>query len=82
MKFRRAFNKAGEVSVAKVIGVVIALMVGLVLLPVILAAVGTAKNDTGTLGTGGVTVLGLIPIFFVLGLAIGAIMYVVREVQP
>ncbi len=75
------FNKRGEADVGKIIGVVIAVLVGLVLLPVILGAVGTAKNDTGTLGTGGVTVLGLVPIFFVLGLAIAAIMYVVREVK-
>ncbi len=77
----KIWNTKGAGDVAKVIGVVIAVMVGLVLLPVILGAVGTAKNDTGTLGTGGVTVLGLIPIFFVLGLAILAIMYVVQEVK-
>jgi len=76
MKIR--FNKAGEMSIGKIIGTLIFVVVALALLPTIISSVNAGVNaSTGTAKT----LIPLITIMYVVGVLVGSIMWVIHEVK-
>lgn len=71
-------NEKGELSIGKVISVVILVVIGLLLLPIVQDAVYTAQENENTTDTQS-TLLDMVTMFYVLGIAIAAIMWVVVE---
>ena len=71
-------DEKGELSIGKVISVVILVVIGLLLLPIVQDAVYTAQENENTTDTQS-TLLDMVTMFYVLGIAIAAIMWVVVE---
>lgn len=71
-------DAAGELSVGKIIGVVILVIIGLLLLPIVQDAVYTAQENENTTDTQS-TLLDMVTIFYVLGIVLTAVMWVVHE---
>lgn len=68
----------GDLSVGKVIGVVILIIIGLLMLPLVTDAVTSAEgNLTGT----SATLVSMVTIFYVLGIVLAAVMWVVHETK-
>ncbi len=65
-------------SVAQLVGVVMLVVIGLLLLPIIQGAVHDAKEDANTTSTQR-TLLDMVVLFYVLGLVLSAIFWVIRE---
>jgi len=77
-KIKLKRDDRGELSVGKIIGVVIVTLVGLLMLPLVTDAVDSAKsNVTGTAST----LLDMIPIFYVLGIVLAAVVWVIAETR-
>ena len=67
-----------DLSVAKLIGVLIFVVIAMALLPVIVDAVDSgAENTTGTAAT----LIPLITVFYVIAILVGVIMWVVHETR-
>ncbi len=72
------FNKAGEMSLGKIIGTLIFVVVALALLPTVVSSVNAGANaTTGTAHT----LVPLITIMYVVAVLVGSIMWVVHEVK-
>lgn len=67
-----------SLSIGKLIGVVILVVVGLLLLPIVQDSVYDAQQNENTTDTQS-TLLDMVSIFYVLGICLAAIMWVVRE---
>jgi peptidoglycan biosynthesis protein MviN/MurJ (putative lipid II flippase) len=67
-----------ELSVGKLIGVVVLVIIGLLLLPIVQDSVYTASENENTTATQE-TLLDMITIFYVLGICLAAVMWVVHE---
>lgn len=72
-------DEKGELSVGKVIAVVILVIIGLLMLPLVTDAVGDAETELGE-GTAA-TLVGMVTIFYVLGIVLAAVMWVVAETR-
>ena len=70
-------DENGELSVGKIIGVVILVLIGLLLLPIVQQQVADASNNSTS--TSAATLIDMITIFYVLGLVLAAVMWVVHE---
>jgi len=79
MRFLRK-DENGELSIGKVIGVVILVIVGLLMLPLVQDAVYTADQNENTTDTQS-ALLNMVTVFYVLGIALAAIMWVVHEAK-
>lgn len=67
-----------DLSVAKLIGVLIFVVIAMALLPVIVDAVDSGEaNTTGTAAT----LIPLITVFYVIAILVGVIMWVVHETR-
>lgn len=77
--FRLPRNENGELSVGKVIGVVILVIIGLLMLPLVQSAVTDAQGNATT--TSAEALLGMITIFYILGIVLAAVMWVVHEAR-
>ena len=79
MKIKLFKNDKGELSIGKVIGVVILIIIGLLMLPLVQDAVVAAQgNATDTSSS---TLLGMITIFYILGIVLAAVVWVVTEAK-
>lgn len=67
-----------ELSVGKLIGVVVLIIIGLLLLPIVQDSVYTASENENTTDTQE-TLLDMVTIFYVLGITLAAVMWVVHE---
>ena len=67
-----------DLSVGKLIGVVIVVIIGLLLLPIVQDSVTDAKNSTDSTGD---TLLDMVPIFYVLGVVLACVLWVVAETR-
>lgn len=69
-----------ELSVGKVIGVVILVIIGLLLLPIVQDSVYDAQQNENTTDTQS-TLLDMVTVFYVLGVTLAAVMWVVHETK-
>ena len=74
----KKFNENGELSIGKVISVVILVVIGLLLLPIVQDSVYTAQANENTTDTQS-TLLDMVSMFYILGICLAAIMWVVHE---
>ena len=72
-------NANGELSVGKVIGVVILVIIGLLMLPLVQSAVTSAEENATS--TSAEALLGMITIFYILGIVLAAVLWVVHEAK-
>ena len=72
-------DKDGALSVGKIIGVVILVIIGLLLLPVVQEQVSDASNNSTS--SSAATLIDMITIFYVLGIVLAAVMWVVHETK-
>ena len=72
-------NQSGELSVGKVIGVVILVIIGLLMLPLVQSAVTSAEENATS--TSAEALLGMITIFYILGIVLAAVLWVVHEAK-
>lgn len=72
-------NERGELSVGKIIGVVILVVVALLLLPVVQDQV-TSASENATSDSAS-TLIDMITIFYVLGIVLASVMWVVHETK-
>ena len=79
MKFLKKDRKA-ELSIGKIITVVILVVVGLLMLPIVQDSVYTAQQNENTTDTQS-SLLDMVTIFYVLGIALAAILFVVAETK-
>ena len=79
MKIKLFKNDKGELSIGKVIGVVILIIIGLLMLPLVQDAVVAAQNNTTDDSSS--TLLGMITIFYILGIVLAAVVWVVTEAK-
>lgn len=68
-----------ELSVGKVIGVVILVIIGLLMLPLVQDQVTSAEENATSDSTA--TLISMITIFYVLGIVLAAVMWVVHETR-
>jgi hypothetical protein len=75
-------NEKGELTLGKILGLVIAVIVGLILLPVVQDQVtaGQEWNNNST-DESVVSLLDVITLFYILGIVLGAVLYVVAETR-
>ena len=67
-------------SISKIIGVVILVIIGLLLLPVVQDSVYDAQQNENTTDTQS-TLLDMVTVFYVLGITLAAVMWVVHETK-
>ena len=67
-------------SISKIIGVVILVIIGLLLLPVVQDSVYDANQNENTTDTQS-TLLDMVTVFYVLGITLAAVMWVVHETK-
>lgn len=79
MKFLKE-DRGGELSIGKIITVVILVVVGLLMLPIVQDSVYTAQENENTTDTQS-SLLDMVSIFYVLGIALAAILFVVNETK-
>jgi predicted Kef-type K+ transport protein len=72
-------DEKGELSVGKIIGVVILVVVALLLLPVVQDQV-TSASENATSDSAS-TLIDMITIFYVLGIVLASVMWVVHETK-
>lgn len=72
-------DETGELSVGKVIGVVILVIVALLLLPIVQDQVASASENATS--DSAATLIDMITIFYVLGIVLAAVMWVVHETK-
>ena len=76
------FNKKGEMSVGKIIGVLVFVVIALALLPTIITSVNSGTNATNTSANATPhRLIPLITIMYVIGVLVGAVMWVVHETK-
>jgi amino acid permease len=73
----KAHNEKGEVQIKNIIAVVITVLIALLLVPLVTSSVNDAKNETT--GTAAATLIGMIPIFYILAVVMLAVIWVVAE---
>lgn len=86
MSDRFRTNLKGEMTTGKAVGLVVFVVIALALLPTLIISTNQGENATnnGTVFANQATVHPLIPlllIFFVIGIVIGIVAYVVHEVR-
>ena len=72
-------DEKGELSVGKIIGVVILVVVALLLLPVVQDQVTSASENATS--DSAATLIDMITIFYVLGIVLASVMWVVHETK-
>ena len=77
--FRKKKTDEAALSVGKIIGVVILVIIGLLLLPVVQDQVTDASNNASS--SSAATLIDMITIFYVLGIVLAAVMWVVHETK-
>ena len=84
-KMKQYFGKklgkdlSGELGVGEVIGVVVLVIIGLLMLPLVQDAVIEAQNDSSVAAVD--SLLGMVTIFYVLGIALAAVLWVVKQAR-
>ncbi len=71
-------SREGAANVRQVIAVVILTVIALLMLPLVQNAVNDAKNVTDSTGD---TLLNMVPIFYVLGVVLAAVLWVIAETK-
>lgn len=71
-------NDEGALSIGKLIGVVLLVIIGLLLLPIVQDSVYNAQQNENTTDTQA-TLLDMVTIFYVLGICLAAVMWVAHE---
>jgi len=80
MLIKRKMDHAGSMDVGGVIGVVVLVVIALLLLPLVQSSVVDAQNDANTSDSAS-TLLGMVPIFYVLGVILVAVLWVVGQAK-
>jgi hypothetical protein len=79
---KRAWNNAGEMSIGKIIGIIVVVIVAMALLPTLITSVNTGYWATnGTTYSSAHALIPLIVLFFVLAVIVAAVMWVVHETK-
>ena len=73
-------DTTGDMDIQGVIGVVILVVIALLLLPLVQSSVVDAQNDDNTSESAS-TLLGMVPIFYVLGVILVAVLWVVQSAR-
>ena len=73
-------DRAGDMDIGGVIGVVVLVVIALLLLPLVQSSVVDAQNDRNT-SASAETLLGMVPIFYVLGVILVAVLWVVNQAK-
>lgn len=82
MKFKVRFNDAAELSIGKLIGVIIVVVVAMALLPTLITSVNSGYWATnGTTYASAHTLIPLVVLFFVLSIVIGSVMWVIAQTR-
>ena len=80
-KFLKRFkDDHGDMDIGGVIGVVVLVVIALLLLPLVQSSVVDAQNDQNT-SASAETLLGMVPIFYVLGVILVAVLWVVGQAR-
>jgi uncharacterized BrkB/YihY/UPF0761 family membrane protein len=78
----RRFNKLAEMSIGKIIGVIVVVVVAMALLPTLITSVNTGYWATnGTTYSSAHALIPLVVLFFVLSILVAAVMWVVHETK-
>ena len=80
MKILKKGDDEADLSVGKVIGVVILVIIGLLMLPIVQNAVDDAKATANVTGTSD-TLLDMVSLFYILGVVLAAVLWVVHETR-
>jgi hypothetical protein len=75
-----AQDKDADMDIGGVIGVVVLVVIALLLLPLVQSSVVDAQNDANTSDSAS-TLLGMVPIFYVLGVILVAVLWVVGQAR-
>ena len=77
--FGKRWDDKAELSVGKIIGVVILVIVGLLMLPIVQDHVTSASENATSESAS--TLIDMVTIFYVLGIVLAAVMWVVHETK-
>jgi uncharacterized BrkB/YihY/UPF0761 family membrane protein len=78
----RRFNKLAEMSIGKIIGVIVVVVVAMALLPTLITSVNSGYWATnGTTYSSAHALIPLVVLFFVLSILVAAVMWVVHETK-
>ena len=81
-KTKLRLNMAGEMSIGKIIGIIVVVIVAMALLPTLITSVNTGYWATnGTTYSSSHALIPLIVLFFVLAVIVSAVMWVVHETK-
>ena len=75
-----AEDRDADMDIGGVIGVVVLVVIALLLLPLVQSSVVDAQNDQNT-SASAETLLGMVPIFYVLGVILVAVLWVVNQAK-
>jgi uncharacterized alpha/beta hydrolase family protein len=73
-------DERADMDIGGVIGVVVLVVIALLLLPLVQSSVVDAQNDANTSASAS-TLLGMVPIFYVLGVILVAVLWVVGQAR-
>jgi hypothetical protein len=73
-------NKKGEMSVAKLVGVLIFVVIAMALLPTIISSTNAGVNSSDDYGSAQ-ALIQLVPLFYVIAILVAVIMWVVHETR-
>jgi len=76
----KKWTEDGGVNVGKLLSVVILIVIGLLLTPLVADSVADAQ-DNANISASASTLLGMITIFYVLGLVLAGVLWVVAETR-
>ncbi len=71
-------NANGEMSVGKIVATLIFVVIAMALLPTIISSTNAAVNSSDNYGSAQ-TLVALVPLFYVIAILVGVIMWVVHE---
>jgi len=80
LKTGKSWDMFGGVNVGKLLSVVILIVIGLLLTPLVADSVADAQ-DNANISASASTLLGMITIFYVLGLVLAGVLWVVAETR-
>ena len=81
-KMKLRLNTAGEMSIGKIIGIIVVVIVAMALLPTLITSVNSGYWATnGTTYASAHALIPLVVLFFVLAVIVAAVMWVVSETR-
>jgi predicted RND superfamily exporter protein len=82
MKLKSDLNAAGDMSIGKIIGIIVVVIVAMALLPTLITSVNSGYWATnGSTYSSAHALIPLVVLFFVLAIIVAAVMWVVHETR-